>query len=330
MWEYIIIMNTNSYSRTGSYILVVCPNPSVDIFAWMDRIVPGKTNRINRQEHYPGGKGVHVALALAELGEAVKLLGLWGGPTGNWIKSTCERMYSKLSCLGPTMEGFSRSCYTFKSDGELNETEILGVGPELNENDLYALIETFEETIVQAECVVLSGSWPAGAKGDEYQRLIDIAGKYKKASFVDCTGSQLINALNARPHTVHLNRSEFEDLFGAGDPSVGLRLLLDQCDQVVLTDGAKGLYLFGKNQTVHAIAPVNQVHSAVGSGDCLVAGLARAYSRGLDPLESAGLAAGCGAANCLRPELGMLFNEDVKRLSRNARVKVYQGHLNFN
>jgi 1-phosphofructokinase family hexose kinase len=323
-------MNTDSYSKSGSHILVVCPNPSVDNFAWVDRILPGKTNRIKRQEHYPGGKGVHVALALAELGEVVKLLGLWGGPTGSWIASTCERMYPKLRCLGPMMEGFSRSCYTFKSDGELNETEILGVGPEFKENDLNALIEAFDEMVVQAKCVVLSGSWPPGADGDEYQRLIDVASHYKKASFVDCTGDQLINALKARPHAVHLNRSEYEDLLGAGDFSGSLGLLLDQCDQVALTDGAKGLYLIEKNQTVHAISPIDPVQSAVGSGDCLVAGLARAYTMGLDLLESARLAASCGAANCLRRELGMLSNNDVNRLSKNARVKVFRGHLNFN
>jgi fructose-1-phosphate kinase PfkB-like protein len=187
----------------------------------------------------------------------------------------------------------------------------------------------FNENVASAKCIVLSGSWSQGAIGDEYQCLIDVANQHKKASFVDCTGDQLINALRARPHTVHLNRSEFQDQFGSENPAKSLNMLLDQCEKVALTDGDKGLYLIEKNRTFHAISSVDLMHSAVGSGDCLMAGFAVAFSKSLDSSETAGLAASCGAANCLRHDLGMLFADDVKLLYKNTQVNVSQGHLNF-
>jgi tagatose 6-phosphate kinase len=56
------------------------------------------------------------------------------------------------------------------------------------------------------------------------------------------------------------------------------------------------------------------VRSAVGSGDCLTAGLAVAHDRGHDWRQALRLGVACGAANCLRPELGMIHRADVERL----------------
>ena len=71
-------------------ILCICPNPSLDKFIWLENIHPGKVNRISRQEWYAGGKGVHVALGIAELGEECAVLGFWGGETGRQVKQFCE------------------------------------------------------------------------------------------------------------------------------------------------------------------------------------------------------------------------------------------------
>lgn len=62
-------------------ILSVCPNPSVDTY-WNlhGPLHPGKTHRIGSEQRFPGGKGVHVALAVTELQgkEAVLARGVGG------------------------------------------------------------------------------------------------------------------------------------------------------------------------------------------------------------------------------------------------------------
>ena len=271
---------------------------------------------MSREERYPGGKGVHVAMAMAELGEPVRLLGFWAGPSGQWIKQECERRYPHLQCIGPTVSGWSRSCYTFRSEHEeaLDGTELLGVGPSLHDEDVDAFYQVFDRTVTYAKCVTMSGSWPKQAPDNGYARLIRQAHLAQKATLVDCTGPQLQQVLTEQPFGIHLNGSETTELFSTHGLPEAVPLLLSHCEQAAITDGARGLWLANAHQTVHARCPVGPVYSAVGSGDCLVAGLAVAFARQMDSEESARLGTACGAANCLHPELGILQHVDVHRL----------------
>ena len=72
-------------------LLTVCPNPSVDILANINEIEPSAVNRILEETHFPGGKGVHVALAMAEMKLKPTLFAFWGGPTGEWIQTECRK-----------------------------------------------------------------------------------------------------------------------------------------------------------------------------------------------------------------------------------------------
>jgi tagatose 6-phosphate kinase len=83
-------------------ILCLCPNPSVDTYVWVGSFEPGQVNRVRKEQRFPGGKGVHVALAAAELGEEVCLLGFWGGPTGKWNRRSCGE--KSVASFGPETE----------------------------------------------------------------------------------------------------------------------------------------------------------------------------------------------------------------------------------
>jgi tagatose 6-phosphate kinase len=197
-------------------ILSLCPNPSVDIFVWMDAIHAGKVNRARKEQRFPGGKGVHVALACAELGEEVTLMGFWGGPTGDWIREECARY--GIRSTGVELSEWSRTCQSIKSENEYDETEILGVGPAVTvdrQNELEGLLEKF---LPEASCVSMSGSWPEGATPDGYAGLIRICNAYGKPVFLDCSGEPLRYALQERPYAVHLNASEAGGLFGDMEP----------------------------------------------------------------------------------------------------------------
>jgi tagatose 6-phosphate kinase len=308
------------YNQDGKYILVVCPNPSVDIYAWIDTINTGAANRIIKEEHYAGGKGVHVALALAEMKKKVKLLGFWGGPTGQWITEQCEK-YPTLNCVGPKVAGWSRSCYTFKAETDFDDTELLGVGPILNEENVQAFYALYDSLVGEANCVVLSGSWPKGAPEDGYARLIRKAQEFEKASVLDCTGAQFKNAIEEFPYLVHLNKSESVSIFGGTDAKTASEKLALHCEYAAITDGANGLYLTKEQRTTHASCPIDNVYSSVGSGDCLTAGLTAAIVEAYNIQDMAKLGVACGAANCLRKELGYLNNHDVEVLYGKTLVK---------
>lgn len=313
-------------NRKEEYILVVCPNPSIDTFAWIENFKQKETNRITCEESYPGGKGVHVAMAAAEMDIPVKLLGFWGGASGKWIKEECEERYSNIECIGPEVKGLSRTCYTFKSDSLFDDTEILGKGPSVTSEDLSEFFKEAENYISNAKCVVMSGSWVAGIE-DGYQALIKKTNSYQKDVFLDCTGTNLENALKESPYLVHLNKSEVQNFTGKTNIIEAGTELLKYCEVAAITDGSKGLHLISTNEHIQVSHQLNTIYSTIGSGDCLTAGLALAYSEELNFEGMAKLGASMGAANCIRKELGLLNKSDVEELKTKSKIN-YIGLIN--
>jgi len=300
-------------------ILCVCPNPSVDIYVWIEAIHAGKVNRATKEKQFPGGKGVHVALSCAEMAYEVTLLGFWGGPTGEWIRNQCLK-YS-IRSDGVQLTGWSRICQSFKSDSEYDETEILGVGPTITPSQQEEFDHLLQQFMPAVSCVSMSGSWPEGSSSDAYARLINICNKREKAVFLDCTGKQLENALPLKPYSIHLNTSEARILFGNHEPGKLALQLAGHCSLAAVTGGKEGLYLTNGKEMIHGKVAVNQCFSAVGSGDCLMSGLMMAYLQKMDLSESARLGVACGAANCLRQDLGLLNRKDVESLSGQVSVE---------
>lgn len=297
-------------------VLCVCPNPSVDKYIWVEQINAGGSNRITKEQLFPGGKGIHVALALKEMGELVVILGFWGGATGQWIKTECEKV--GIACLGPETEGLTRTCITFKSDDTYNDTELLGVGPQIEVWQFDQFLDIFKQTAPHVKAIALSGSWPPGAPDDAYAKLISLGSEVGVKSFLDCSGNQLKSALSKTPFVIHLNKKEGQTLYPKSEISEIARSLSSSCTYAALTAGADGLYFSGAEFLLHAKCTITNLYSAVGSGDCLVAGLIYAHIHGLNHEDMAKIAVACGAANCLREDLGMLYKSDVEKLTLQA------------
>ncbi len=300
-------------------ILCLCPNPSVDKFVWVEEFVTGKVNRTEKESSFPGGKGIHVALGIAELGEECAVLGFWGGYTGKWIKQFCEE--KGIRCFGPEVNEPNRTCLTFRSSNDLNGTELLGTGPFINEKNCNIFWLEYIRLLEQADIVCMSGSWPPANKNLDYLDYIKEAEKNSRKSFIDCSGNSLVKNLSANPFCIHINQQEGMDAFNEHSPTQIRKTILNHCDVAAVTCGADGLYLFQKNQTtIHATCKLDNVFSAVGCGDALMAGLVVAQKRNLSFIETARISVACGAANCIREELGMFYKQDVERLLTKAEL----------
>lgn len=292
---------------------IICPNPSIDVLAYIDEISARESNRIKEEKRFPGGKGIHVALALAELEVPTTLVGFWGSENGSWLKKKCKELQPNLSILDLEVEGVNRTCYTFQSNDEWKDTELLGVGPEINEEDYHKLVGIIKEERKSIGSIAVCGSWPEGAKSTYNKEIVELGQELNVPVFLDCTGEQLKNALDSQPFCVHLNRSETENYFNT-DFENARNLLIDYCEVAAITDGAKGLYLQNKNHLLHSNVKIENVKSTVGSGDCLMAGILAGYHNRMTFDNISKLGAACGAANCLNEDLGMLLKEDVNNL----------------
>ena len=300
-------------------ILCVCPNPSLDKFIWLNDVVAGKVNRINKTRSYAGGKGVHVALGIAELGEECALLGFWGGETGRMIKGVC---YEKgISCYGPEIDQPNRTCLTFRCGTDWEGTELLEAGPFINEDAIDLFYLEFAKLLNTTSIVCMSGSWPPASRPIDYTRFIVAAKEKGIKTFVDCSGKSLVNTLAVNPHGVHINNHEGLEIYKESSPIKIAEAVLKSSDLAAITCGADGLYLSGKTQgIVHASCELKKIISAVGCGDSLMAGLVTASSRNLNLVDTAILAVACGSANCLREELGMFHHSDVIELISRVRI----------
>ena len=63
-------------------IYTVTLNPSIDYVVETDKLKIGEVNRYNKEELYPGGKGINVSLMLKELQVENTALGFLGGFIG--------------------------------------------------------------------------------------------------------------------------------------------------------------------------------------------------------------------------------------------------------
>lgn len=296
-------------------ILCLCPNPSVDKYIWIEDLRPGEINRIGREKSFAGGKGVHVALGIKELGEECAILGFWGGDTGKLIKKTCEE--KGIKCFGPSIEEPNRTCLTFRSNGDLDGTELIEKGPFVDSEKVDYFWTEFKRLLKKSSAIVVSGSWPPSKREIEYSEFIKAAKEYNIVTFVNCSGKQLLNIFHVKvkPYCIHINTNEGFEVLKEHSPLDILRIVSGNCDLAAITCGAEGLYLSNKNQKiVHASCHLERIISAVGCGDSLMAGLVTAYCRDLNLKKAAIFSTACGSANCLREELGVFHKEDVDTL----------------
>lgn len=302
-------------------ILSVCPNPSIDTYAWLETFANGQANRISAIKEYPGGKGIHVAMALKELNYPVSLIGNWAGANGKWLKE--NPTLDGIKVLGPELYGNNRKCYTFRSntDEHFDNTELLEPGPEMTIEDWKSFIIHFKSALKDCNFVCMSGSWPKGAPEDAYYQLLQVCGQAQKKAILDCTGIQLKNALKGTFFGLHINEHEAKTNFGTSDHLEVRKQLRYKVALLAITKGKSGLFLYSDNQYVHSNVVVEEVKSTVGSGDCLTAGLAYAIVNEMPLDKIAAYGAACGAANCMNEDLGMLRLEDVHALLPKTMVK---------
>ena len=81
----------------------------------------------------------------------------------------------------------------------------------------------------------------------------------------------------------------------------------------VVSLGAQGAVVCWEGRTLFASVAVEAVNP-VGSGDCLVGGMAVALARGASAEEALRLGVACGAANALTAETGVVRREDMEAL----------------
>jgi tagatose 6-phosphate kinase len=293
-------------------------NTSIDKVLDVEDLRPGAVHRVRRAQAWPGGKGLHVALTVAALGEPVRLVGL--------IDAAHRRQFEDaLGARGVEFDGVEtsgglRTCLALRDQGGARITEILEPGPELDVQTREELRSRFVTLARASILAVLSGSAPPGFGEGAYGRLVGMLHEAGVRCLVDASGGLLQRAVEARPFLVKPNREEAEALTGetvdgpAAAARVATALGARGIAMVVVSLGAAGAVAAGEGRVAHAWVSVPEAAHPVGSGDCLLGGLAVGLARGEGMEDVLRLAVACGAANTLSPETGWVRRADIDAL----------------
>ncbi len=253
-------------------------NPSLDYTLCLPELLLGKTNRTTAETLTPGGKGINVSLALQKQGISSRALGFLAGFTGAEIRRRLEE--AGLSSDFITVPGCSRINVKLQSP---EGTEINGMGPEIREEDLCALLAQLE-MLKPGDALVLSGSIPASLPRDLYGRILERIGKKAVLTLVDASGEALSAALSQQPFLIKPNRQELEELFSVSLPTREsaipyARKLRELGAQNVLVSlsGDGAVLVTREDQVFSAPAPKGACINSVGAGDAMLAGFLGAW-----------------------------------------------------
>jgi tagatose 6-phosphate kinase len=219
-----------------------------------------------------------------------------------------------------------RTCLAIREASGPRVTEILEPGPVVDEAAQHAVCQAFVESARRSEIAVLSGSVPRGFGEDVYAQLVRALAAAGLRCLVDASGGLLMAAAEARPFLVKPNREELEVLVsGAVDGVLSAAhsargLCARGIEIVVVSLGAAGAILASGGRVCHAVAPARPARNTVGSGDCLLAGIAVGLARGLALDEVLRLGVACGTANTMSDEHGYVRREHIDEVLPQVRA----------
>jgi tagatose 6-phosphate kinase len=289
-------------------------------------------NKIHRPESVlllAGGKGCNVARALKRLGQTPVVSGWVGGFAGQFIENELHQESIQTAFIHTDFE--SRTCTSILDQTNQTMTEIYENGEPVPAAKIDELRDFVAKNIKKYQAITLSGSMPPGVPSDFYADVIDIANKENVLTFLDSSGEALRKGIAARPFLVKPNEAEIKSLLGidpevpvdyssvAGETSTKYRT------KVLLSLGADGAVAADVSGVYRVENPRVEAISAVGSGDCTLAGIVHGYLQGYSFKESVICGIAAGTANTLMLGASQFKMDDYERLRGQVNLSPKTG-----
>jgi len=299
-------------------IAAVTPNPSLDITITVQGLVVDGTNRWTNSRIYAGGKGIDVSRAVHEMGGRCTAYGFIGGSPGRQVEILLDAEGVPFS-LTP-IERETRTNFIITDITTSQQTRIDAPGPRISKEEFDRFRRKIREIHPRPDLVVLGGSVPPGVRVNVYYDMIIEAKEFEVKCILDSEGQWLEEGIKAKPYLIKPNVREAETLLKkelADEETIinsALELVEAGVEIVVISRGKDGIIAATKEEIVRAVPPQVRVRSAVGAGDCTVAGLALELGRGESLVEACRLAVAMGTAAVLTPGNELCHRDDVERL----------------
>ena len=308
-------------------VVVLTPNPAVDVTYAVDRQVVGETVRVGSVQRLPGGKGLNVVRVLRALGHAPVAVQPLGGDAGAWIAARLAA--EGVAAVAVPVRAETRTTVAVV-DGVAHPTLYAEPGPEVPDEAWTRLAAAVADACEPGGLLVVAGSFPPGSAPVHVAALVAAAHRAGARVLVDTSGPLLLAAADAGADLVKPNAAEATAATGHPDLDDAVAALRDRgAGAVVVSRGADGLVAVGPDGarlTQPAVPGV--AGNPTGAGDAATAGMVAALLAGGSLAEALRWAAVLGAAAVLRPTAGDVRPADLAPLA--GRLPAGPGvHLPF-
>ena len=299
-------------------IASITVNPSLDVVITVHGLMVDETNRWTNLHLYAGGKGVDVSRAVHEMGGRTIAFGFIGGPAGRQLEILLDE--EGVPYMFTPIKQETRTNFIINDTKVSTQTRIDAPGPRISKREFERFHRRMVDIHPKPSLIVTGGSIPPSLPVDLYYDIITEVSEHGLRCILDAEGQWLKEGLKSKPYLVKPNVREAEMLLKKELPSeesvveAALELLEADIEIAVISTGKSGLIAATKKRIVKAVPPQVRVRSAVGAGDCAVAGLALKLERSEPLIEACRLAVAMGTAAVLTPGTELCHRADVERM----------------
>lgn len=304
-------------------IATITLNPSLDRTVTVHGLMVGESNRWASLHHYAGGKGIDVSRAIHEMGGQTIAYGFIGGHEGRTVEVLLDEEGVPFSFT--PIEQETRTNFII-ADTEANRQTIINApGPRISKRELERFYRKMRQ-VQRPDLLVAGGSVPPGIPTNIYYGIISEARSFKIKTILDTAGQWLEEGIKAKPYLIKPNIHEAEELLKVELPTeesitkAALNLVEMGTEIAVISRGKDGIVAATNGKVFKAVPPPLKVRSAVGAGDCTIAGLALKLAYGETLVEACRLAVAMGSAAVLTPGTELAHRADVEKLLPQIKV----------
>lgn len=269
-------------------IYTLTTNPAIDMNVYSDGLKEKQVNRTFGSVYTPNGKGLNVSFVLDHFGVPSKIMGFFGGFSGDYI---VEESQKKGFEVVPVWVDDITRINIFLNDGN-TEYKFVNEGAFVNKSKQKELLQKIEK-IHDMEYLAISGSLPKGVETDYYDEIFNICQKKGIEVILDVSSPKLAELLKYHPLLIKPNDEELEDIFGITvkteeDMIHALEGLAERgAKNVLLTLGDKGSYFYNGKNIYYASAQPIQLLSSACAGDSALAAFLSIWLKDKAKIEEA-------------------------------------------
>lgn len=310
-------------------IVTLTLNPALDVSADVPEVVAGPKLRCSAARIDPGGGGVNVSRAIAELGGASRAIVAAGGVTGAYLCDLLEGDGVAVERL--PVSGLTRQSFAVTEEASHEQYRFVMPGPAWEEADRDRLFRTVAGQLDAGAFLVVSGSLPPGLGPETLLELNRIAEAAGAEMILDTSGAALVETVAQTDAPIHLLRvdgAEADELAGRPLRSVtdmaafGRELLAQgRARHAVMALGAEGTLGVTDETCFFCRPPRIETVSAVGAGDSLVAAMSLALARGESFQDAVRFGAAAAGAAVMTPATALCERSIAEGLRAQISVE---------